>query len=293
MLSNPLPQCVAFSSGIFEFKEVELNRTTRCENCKSVACRPWHAADRTLDMDLTVLLLILTIPHINSQRCNSVLQCADRLELEFDLRTGQVFPSIPSEDETFIKILDGPTRSTSTSGPCDGQVVVMLDFSGPFKKAKFELFYGSEPRLWTMSIADSPNSYGFGANHRYSSNCAEAQIFNRQFRLYSNTLPDFRYETMDGHTLMEVVDDVVQSGANLTVEAADEMVSWRVHEINQTFPNERIRSKYLFTLSGQRTIYGPVENQIYASFNRVPFGRFHNGSGVCKVRITFKRDHGE
>ena len=235
-------------------------------------------------------IIILSLPRFNSDPCDSVLQCAGRVELEFDLRTGKASPAVRPGDAPYINIIDGPTRSRNIAGPCDGQMVLMLDFSGPFKRAKFELFYGSEPRLWSVLIADSPYSYGFGENQGYTSNCASVLVFNRQLRLFSNMQPDFRYETMDGRNLMNVLDDMVDTGTNLTLEVEDQMARWGDRSVHV---KETKHSKFLFSLSGQDALYGPTDSRIYAAFNRVPLGSFQNGSGVCKVRVTFKKDSGK
>ena len=241
------------------------------------------------------LALLVAAAWTNAIRCNLVLQGANKVEMELDLVSGRVVPPTVPGVLTHITLLDGPTAS-SRPDQCDGQALVRLDFSGSYKKAKIELFYGREPRLWTATIADSPKSYGFGANHEYSSNCAEAQVFNGQLRLYSNLLPGFLRESMDGHSLMRVTDKAVEMGANMTFELSDGSVSWKTH-----FPNtsevlkDSIRNcPFLFTLSGQIPAFGPPrDSYIYAGFNRVPLGSFHSGSGLCKVRITFKREQGK
>ena len=105
------------------------------------------------------------------------------------------------------------------------------------------------------------------------------------------------YQTIDGNSLMEVEDSAVEKGANMTIDISDETVAWKTHFVNSTVPVEwyYIRNNpYLFTLSGQASIYGPpADSNVYAGFNRVPYGNFHNGSGLCRVRITFKRELGK
>lgn len=245
---------------------------------------------------VVLMALVITSQLTNALQCNSVLQCASKVEVELDLKTGRVIPDSAQATKTQVSFLHGPTAS-SEAGRCDGQAVVRLDFSGPYKKAKIELVYGGEPRLWTATISDAQTSYGFGSNHGFSSNCASAQVYNRQFRLYSNKLPGYMYETIDGNSLMAVKDDAVQQGANLTIDVSDESVTWKTHFPNSSEPHSReaIRNnQYLFTLSGQDPIYGPpTDSYVYAGFNRVPYGSFHNGSGLCRVKITFKRDLGK
>lgn len=210
--------------------------------------------------------------------------------LEIDLATGQATPQSLSGKSQVI-VVHGPTPS-SKAGLCDGQAVVRLDFSGTYKKAKIELIYGGEPRLWTATIADTKMTYGFGANHDSTSNCASVQVYNRQFRIYTNKLQGYLSYSMNGDTLTQVKDDAVDKGTNFTIDVSDETVTWKTQSLNSSI-TEKEKNPYLFTLSGQASTYGPpVDSFLYAGFNRVPYGSFHNGSGLCKVRITFRKDLG-
>jgi hypothetical protein len=82
---------------------------------------------------------------------------------------------------------------------------VRIDFRGTEKPVRFTFQYGEEPKGWTFVLSDCPNDYGFGGNFNYSSNCASTQMINRQLRAYSNQLPGYIKETVDGHTLMKVL----------------------------------------------------------------------------------------
>lgn len=243
---------------------------------------------------VVILITLLATCETNKLQCNSVLQCANKLEVEVDLKSGRVIPSIDAV-KSHVSFIHGPTAS-SAPDRCDGQAVARLDFSGPYKKAKIELIYGKEPRLWTASISAAPTSYGFGWNYGYSSNCAAAEVYNHQFRVYGNKLPGFLYHTMDGNSLMATADEVVEKGANMTIDITDEAVSWKTHFVNSSEPywDDIKNGRHLFTLSEQEPTFGPpTDSFIYAGFNRVPYGNFHNGSGLCRVRITFKREIGK
>lgn len=244
---------------------------------------------------VVILITLLVSSQTNALQCNSVLQCANKLEVEVDLQSGRVIPSVDAASSQ-VSFLYGPTASSS-SDRCDGQAVVRLDFSGPYKKAKIELIYGAEPLLWTASISDAPTSYGFGSNYGYSSNCAAAEVFNHQFRVYSNKQPGFMYDSKDGNSLMALADEVVEKGANMTIDIADEAIFWKTHFTNSSAEPYRDyikNSRHLFTLSGQEPTFGPpTDSYVYAGFNRVPYGNFHNGSGLCRVRITFRRELGK
>lgn len=229
---------------------------------------------------------------------NTVFHCVGRsADLELDLDKGRIVGRNP-----YIKLLNVP--KTGRTVPCSAQAVIRLDFSGPLKRARFELSYGQEPKLWTFLLSDSPKSYGFGGNHKYTSNCASVQVFNRQLRVYSNELKNYRTDSIDGHTLMEVEDEIVGKNSTLTVDVRDEFVKWETkrNNIKQRFienidridpDRSRRRSPFLFTLSDQESVFGPNDHYLYAAFNRVPLGRFHNGSGLCRVKITFKRKQGK
>lgn len=238
------------------------------------------------------LLTLLITCIADARRYNSVLQGANKLEVELDLQSGRVIPSVHAA-KSQVSFIVQPSAA-SQPDRCDGQAVVRLDFNGPFKKAKIELIYGEEPRLWTATISNVPTSYGFGSNFNYSSNCATAEIFNQQFRVYSNKLPGFRFDSQNGNSLMVTEDEVVENGANMTIDIANEAITWETFYVNSSSYFHIKNNRYLFSLSGQKPTFGPPsDGYIYAGFNRVPYGNFHNGSGLCRVRITFKRDLGK
>lgn len=79
----------------------------------------------------------------------------------------------------------------------------------------------------------------------------------------------------------------------MSIDISDESWVSRSNFVNSSknWDDEIKNNPYLFTLSGQPSIYGPrTDSYVYAGFNRVPYGSFHNGSGLCRVRITFKRE---
>lgn len=209
------------------------------------------------------------------------LECESRDEIRLDLRRGVV-----SEWSPYLTIISGPTPG-KTSQTCDSQALVRINLQGPYKRARFSLKYGEEPKGWSFVISDCANDYGFGGNFNFSSNCASTQVFNRQFRIYGNVLPGYIKESTNGNTLIKVSDRMVNRGAHLEVEIGDRFVSW-----NNTGRSRRqgnIRSKYLYTLNGQSTLYGPLEYYVYVALNRVPHGSFRNGTGLCEVTIKMTR----
>jgi hypothetical protein len=103
---------------------------------------------------------------------------------------------------------------------------------------------------------------------------------------------------------MDVEDNIVEKGSNITIDVRDEFIQWKtkrgLRSRSSFIKNlerddsdcDRKKGPFLFTLAGQKTEFGPNEYYLYAAFNRVPLGRFHNGTGLCRVRITFKRKQG-
>ena len=118
--------------------------------------------------------------------------------VHLDLQQGVVSGSSP-----YITILSGPTTGKN-SRTCDGQALVRVDFRGTRKPVRFTFHYGDAPKGWTFVISDCPNDYGFGGNFNYSSNCGSTQMINSQLRIYSNQLPGYFKETVDGNALIKV-----------------------------------------------------------------------------------------
>ena len=215
-----------------------------------------------------------------------------RPDVELDLRYGRVSGLV---GHPYIKLLAEPRPSRP--GNCDGRALIRLDFDGPFKRVRFKLVYGEQPKLWTLNIADSPTSYGFGQNHHYTSNCAGVEIFNKQFRVYGNMQPGFRGNSINGHTLIRVTDNLVDVGTNLTIEVGDEMIRWKTQNRQRSGSRRghhlnTLKKPSLYTLSGQPAFYGPQEHFVYAGFNRAPLSNIWHGSGLCSVQITLLREEG-
>ncbi|XP_071100051.1 signal peptide, CUB and EGF-like domain-containing protein 1 isoform X2 [Haliotis cracherodii] len=194
--------------------------------------------------------------------------------VEIDLRYGIVKGYSP-----YITFVQTPTPTRDRT--CAAQAVIRMDFSGPYKGAKFLLDYGESPRLWTLDVSDSPTGDGFGGDNGTSSNNAEAQIHNRQLRVYGNSLPGYMEASINGGNLLKVVDNFVKKGAKVSVDISDERIEWV-----QGRKRDYMESRHLFTLSGQKTEFGPVESNVYVGFNRVVRGKYRSGSGLCRVTIS-------
>ncbi|XP_071955177.1 signal peptide, CUB and EGF-like domain-containing protein 3 [Antedon mediterranea] len=215
-----------------------------------------------------IMLITVLLPSTSSRREPGV---------KLDLRSGNVTGS-----SDCIQIIVPPIPSNN--GLCDSQAVVKVDFSGICKSVKFVLMYGDNPTLWTVDISDSQTGDGYGGSRDQvkASNIAETQIFNRQMRIYSNSLPGHTDATIDGGLLLKVIDNIAEKGSRLTLQISDERIQWNNHKSEKGV----MRNKYLYTLSGQEPIFGDeLEYNIYAGFNRVPGGTFRSGTGLCDVNI--------
>ena len=201
--------------------------------------------------------------------------------VQIDLRYG-----IVKGFSEFITFLSPPIPS-KRRGKCEGQSVMKIDFSGPYRTAKFRLNYET-PRLWTLDISDSPSGDGFGGDNGTTSNMAETQIFNKQMRIYGNSLPGYLDASINGGLLLKVVDKAVTKDGTVFLEISDERIEWMIGGVKQF-----IESKFLYTLNGQNVTYGEKDHNVYVGLNRVVAGSFRSGSGLCNATITLLRKEGE
>ncbi|XP_035671935.1 signal peptide, CUB and EGF-like domain-containing protein 1 isoform X8 [Branchiostoma floridae] len=224
--------------------------------------------------DMTIVGFLLVIVGVMFDHVAEA-QKDESESIELDLRKGQVYGW-----SNYITVLTGP--SYGSRADCDSQAVVRVDFSGPYKSARFVLQYNDQPRLWTFDVSDSPAADGYGGDPGLTSNMAETQIFNKQMRVYSNNLPGYMDATIDGDLLIRIEDDIIDRNSRLSLEISDERLEWnRIGSKKKGY----INSQFLYTLSGQRPMYGEVDYYIYAGFNRVPAGTFRSGSGLCKASV--------
>ncbi|XP_033123917.1 signal peptide, CUB and EGF-like domain-containing protein 1 isoform X3 [Anneissia japonica] len=197
--------------------------------------------------------------------------------MRLNLRSGNVTGS-----SDCIQVIVPPVPSNNKL--CDRQAVIKVDFSGLCKSVKFVLLYGEAPTSWTVDISDSQTGDGYGGSRDQlkATNIAETQIFGRQMRIYSNSLPGHTDATIDGGLLLKVIDNIAEEGSRLTLHISDERIQWNNHKTQKGVMN----SKYLYTLSGQEPLFGEeMEYNIYAGFNRVPGGTFRSGTGLCEVNV--------
>ena len=193
---------------------------------------------------------------------------------EADLNTGLSFIHSRSRI-SWVK-----TLTSSVSGACSRQGVIKITFPDPKLgqqrcRFKFDLQFSS-PLGWNFNIGDSSNT---GDSYDISN----AEVFNTgdSFNVYSNLLDGYESYGSPG-TLVEKKARVVNGHVSVTV--GDEFIKYESSDWNKCYA-----SRYLFTLNGQASNYGPVNYDIFFSMNRViyPYPRVpRTGTGLCKATIT-------
>jgi len=190
-----------------------------------------------------------------------------------NLKTG----AITGSPNPFITLLSSPTDSNG-----DGylEALVKLNYQGALDKVKFIIDYDKLPTGWTVDIGDSVSNNGYGGDSGNTSNAAETEILETGLNLYSNTLPGYQNVVSSGITISNL-SNFVKSGSQVILEVSNERLDWN----NQQGLTGSFTSPYLYTLNGQATTYGPVDYDLYASFNRVIAGGRY-GAGASKITIV-------
>ncbi|MGK7941060.1 MAG: S8 family serine peptidase [Crocosphaera sp.] len=199
-------------------------------------------------------------------------------EYVIDLKTGEIIGDHPG-----ISVVSAPRDFNNDDYY---EVVLKLDYDQGFDSAKFLVEYDKTPEDWTVNIGDSFSNNGYGGDGGHTSNAAEMQIKAGQLDVYSNILPGYEDATGGDLKLLKV-DDFVTEPSTVVFEVQDESFGWN----NQQGTTGNLQSPYLYTLNGQDTLYGPVNSDIYAAFNRVIGSAFRNGSGVSQVTIQLPTSH--
>ncbi len=199
---------------------------------------------------------------------------------EVDLKTG----AIAGNSNPFISVIQAPTDSNSDTYL---ETVLKLDFSGNLDIAKVVVEYDATPTGWTVNIGDSVSNNGWGGDGGHTSNAAEMQILGTKIDAYTNILPGYQNVTDDGRLHLLAVPNIVSGDdSKVVLEIGDEHLGWD----NLQGINGSIDSPYLYTLNGQSTLYGDINYDVYASFNRVISTNGRIGSGASKVKIFTEDD---
>jgi len=119
------------------------------------------------------------------------------------------------------------------------------------------------------------------------------QVFNRQLRIYGNSLPGHRDASIDGGHLLQVADSVVNRKHNrMTLDVGHQMVEWQIRRNRKRF----IKSRFLYdvraTSDDEPTSRNRTSGVLFVAFNRVVAGNFRSGSGLCRAVVTLYSDQG-
>ena len=198
----------------------------------------------------------------------------------------KVFEANLDTGSTYVRSGYGISWKNSLTGPvsgaCSRQGVIKITYPAPqFGKQKrcfkFDLHFSS-PSGWNFNIGDSTNN-GYGGDAGDTSNAAEVHNKGDNFYVYSNILSGYESYADSRYLLVEQTAGVVKGHVSVTV--GDEFVKYESSSWNKCYA-----SRYLFTLNGQATNYGPVNYDILFSMNRVITTAARSGTGLCKAIIT-------
>jgi hypothetical protein len=173
------------------------------------------------------------------------------------------------------------------------ETVIKLTINDPSlhhspKAARFLIAYDGQPTGMTVNIGDSPSNNGFSGDGADQSNDAELQIGGlldspEQEPLFDDLLVLGKDGTTEavGTAEIAIVRNIVKQDETVSLVVSNKRVSYK----NRHFPiSGKIRSAWLYALDGQPDTEGPVNYDIFASFNRVIAGG-RTGSGVGEVKV--------
>jgi hypothetical protein len=150
--------------------------------------------------------------------------------------------------------------------------------------ARFFVKYDGPPTGWTVNIGDSQSNNGGSGDAADQSNDAELQMggeFNDEF----DDLWIFGHDGVSverGDAKMAQAFSHVKDGETTVFTISNERVEYK----NMDYPIiGEVRSPWLYALDGQADTEGPVNHDIYASFNRVISSAYRIGTGVGKVKV--------
>ena len=193
------------------------------------------------------------------------------------------FNTSPNATNTCSVSADGLIGMVGSSTMSAPVAKVTFDPAKKITKAVFDITYEKTPTGWTVDIGDSDTNDGWAGDASTSSNDAEVQIKDSTFSVYGNdsSLPT---ETLDGHRKIKDVSDLNLAGNTVSITISN-------NHLGYSFPGSSTASgsidgHYLYALASQEDTQGPVNNDIYAAFNRVVNGDYRNGTGVTSVTIT-------
>jgi len=154
----------------------------------------------------------------------------------------------------------------------------------PYNQADFRVEYAAPPTGMSVNIGDSRTNNGFGGDGATQSNDAEINIGASPLGGNIRDLYIFGKDgtPTSGGLLSQIPNFVGNAGlvANLTVR--DQFFAWNDNQGSAG----SLLSPYLYALNGQPDGEGPVNYNIYASFNESISGISRPGTGVGRVTVT-------
>ena len=197
---------------------------------------------------------------------------------ETDLSSGSSFIASGSQI-SYVSTL------SSSSVKCGKQGVIRITYPQPLgvvgqtKFLQFDLYFDTVVQGFNINIGDSLSNNGYGGDAGQTSNAAEVHSKDTAWLVYSNTLPGYQSNSIDGHLLIDQINSAISE--HVTVTIGDEYVDFDNHEgIKKCY-----KSPYLFTLNGQTPTYGSVNYDIYFGMNRVISSSSRSGTGLCRAVI--------
>jgi hypothetical protein len=153
--------------------------------------------------------------------------------------------------------------------------------SNPYNFAQFRVSYDGNPYGLSVNIGDSRTNNGGSGDSGTQSNDAEMQIGT----VVSAPFAFSRLEAFGNDSnpaALATVVGLAGIGRDVILDVGNEYLSWD----NGLGTAGSVSSPYLYALNGQTDSEGPVNYNIYASFNRVIDGNYRIGSGVGEVTVT-------
>jgi hypothetical protein len=193
-----------------------------------------------------------------------------------DLRTGHHGPPVAG-----ISYVSPPTLVGGWY-----QAVLRLDFSSSRKLARFAISYPAAPTGFTVDIGDSSTNDAGGGDAGTQSNDAEAVITGALSADVGYPAQTLNVHGRDGVPLevnqLAGVYGLARKGETVRIDVAHHLIRF-----DGALRSGELNSPWLYQLHGNPDTEGPVNDTIYASFNRVIGGDFRGGTGVGMVKACF------
>jgi hypothetical protein len=168
----------------------------------------------------------------------------------------------------------GISAISFVAAPSAGKAVVRINLSS-YSSARIRTYYNSTPTGWVVNIGDSVSNNGYGGDSGNQSNDSELQILNQNLTVYAS---DYGQNKVVGTHA-----NAANASSYNDFYIADRSLVWSVGRLK--VGHIPIDSSNLFALKGEPDGEGPVNYDIYASFNRVIGSASRSGSGCNQVDI--------